>query len=187
MGSLLASTLNTRILPAGEGRYLRSDVPLMLTQEETAWLREKNYCTLVDLRATEETEKNPCALAHEPGFTYIHQPVTGGGGTPKSRAHLHQVYRGMLDEQMEKIIQTILNAKTNVMYFCAAGKDRTGVVSAILMKKLGAPEQAIIDDYMQSKDNLMDMLTGYVRLHPEVELDIIVPQPENIQKVLELL
>ena len=42
----------------------------------------------------------------------------------------------MLDEKMEKIIHTIMNAKSNVLFFCGAGKDRTGVVSAIIWKKL---------------------------------------------------
>ena len=38
---------------------------------------------------------------------------------------------------------------------------------------------------MKSKDNLLDMLTTYVKNHPEVNLDIIIPQEENIRKILE--
>ena len=34
MGSLLRSTLNTRALPVGGLRYIRSDAPLCLTKEE---------------------------------------------------------------------------------------------------------------------------------------------------------
>ena len=34
MGSLLKSTLNTRALPIGSMRYIRSDAPLGLTEEE---------------------------------------------------------------------------------------------------------------------------------------------------------
>ena len=90
----------------------------------------------------------------------------------------------MIDEQMNTILETILNATSNVMYFCTAGKDRTGVVSALLLKKLGAKEELIIEDYMMSKENLIDMLTAYVKEHPEVDIDIIIPKEENIQKVL---
>lgn len=38
---------------------------------------------------------------------------------------------------MDNIIDTILNADTNVVYFCNAGKDRTGVVTAIILSNLG--------------------------------------------------
>jgi len=187
MTSLLKSTRNTRLLPAGDGRFLRSDVPLKLEQQEVRWLRERNFCTLVDLRSEEEALRNPCALRDEDGFTYLHLPVTGGGDTPRSREHLHQVYRQMLDSQMETIIQTILKAPTSVMYFCTAGKDRTGVVSAVLLRRLGIDDETIVKDYMQSKDNLMDMLISYVQAHPQVDLSIIVPQEENIRRVLDAL
>ena len=88
---------------------------------------------------------------------------------------------------MGRIIDTIMNASSNVMYFCTAGKDRTGVVSALLLRRLGFSDEAIIDDYMASKDNLMDMLTSYADAHPEVELDIIVPRRENMERLLKQL
>ena len=184
MSSLLKSTLNTRALPIGGMRYIRSDVPLCLTEEEIEWLLHNNITTLVDLRSAQELERKPCPLQNIEGFTYYHLPVAGGGDTPKSREHLHEVYRKMVDEQMDIILDTILNAASNVMYFCTAGKDRTGVVSALLLKRLGVSETVIVDDYMKSRENLMDTLTAYVKEHPEVDIDIIVPREENIRKVL---
>lgn len=65
----------------------------------------------------------------------------------------------MIDAQMEKIIDIIMKAESNVMYFCTAGKDRTGVVSAMILRRLGFDDETIIEDYMKSKDNLMDMRT----------------------------
>jgi protein-tyrosine phosphatase len=187
MSSLLKSTLNTRALPIGGMRYIRSDAPLSVTEEEIQWLLEQDITTLVDLRSAQELERRPCPLRERAGFTYYHLPVAGGGDTPKSRAHLHEVYRGMVDEQMDTILETIQNTTSNVMYFCTAGKDRTGVVSALLLKRLGASEDVIVEDYMKSKENLMDMLTAYVKEHPEVDIDIIIPQEENIRKILEVL
>ena len=184
MGSLLRSTLNTRALPVGGLRYIRSDAPLCLTEEEIQWLLDNHITTLVDLRSAQELEHKPCPLQDVAGFTYYHIPVTGGGDTPKSREHLYEVYRGMVDAQMDAILETILNAASNVMYFCTAGKDRTGVVSALLLKRLGISEEVIVEDYMKSKDNLLDMLTAYVKNHPEVDIDIIIPQEENIRQVL---
>ena len=187
MSSLLESTRNTRVLPTGTMRYFRSDVPENLTAKEIQWLLDNNITTIVDLRSDEEVVRKPCYLKERDGFRYVHLPVTGGGDTPKSLEHLHIVYRQMLDEKMEKIIDVIMNAKSNVMYFCTAGKDRTGVVSAIILKRLGFSDEVIIDDYMQSKDNLMDMLMAYVNTHPEVDMEIIIPHRENMEKLLKQL
>ena len=127
-----------------------------------------NISTIVDLRSDEEIANKPCYLKEQDGFRYFHLPVTGGGDTPKSLAHLNIVYRQMIDEKMKNIIVTIMNAESNVMYFCTAGKDRTGVVSAIILKRLGFSDIVICDGYMESKDNLADMLKEYVRVHPEI-------------------
>ena len=187
MGSLLQSTRNTRALPAGTLRFIRSDVPERLTGAEFQWLLDNHITTVVDLRSDEEMSQKPCCLARQAGFRYIHLPVTGGGNPPKSLAHLYAVYRQMVDEQMERIVDTIMNAGTHVLYFCTAGKDRTGVVSAIILKRLGFSDEEIIDDYMQSKDNLMDMLAAYADTHPEVDLEIIVPHRKNMEQLLEYL
>ena len=187
MPSLLQSTLNTRPLPTGDMRFIRSDCPDNLTDEEVAWLRQNHITTVVDLREKKEYERTPCRLEAEEGFTFYHLPVTGGGDTPKSPEDVASVYLGMLDEQMDRIIQTILNAKSNVLYFCGAGKDRTGVVSAILLKKLGFDQQVIIDDYMKSKENLLDFLTDYVKAHPQVDINTILPNENTIKKVLDAI
>lgn len=185
MSSLLKSTRNTRALPIGTMRYIRSDVPLNLTDEEIQWLLDNHITTLVDLRSDEEVCKQPCGLAAKEGFQYYHLPVTGGGGTPKSLEHLYTVYSQMIDKQMEKIIDTIMNAKSNVLYFCTAGKDRTGVVSAVLLRKLGYSDEVIIEDYMKSKDNLIGMLTAYTKEHPEVDIEIIIPHVDNMSRLLK--
>ncbi|NTV78512.1 MAG: tyrosine-protein phosphatase, partial [Clostridiales bacterium] len=185
-GSLLKSTLNTRALPIGGMRYIRSDAPLKLTQKEIEWLLDYNISTLVDLRSSQEVESKPCPLQNMSGFTYYHLSVTGGGDVPKSREHLHEIYQGMVDKQMNTIIETILNATSGVLYFCTAGKDRTGVVSAMLLRRLGSSDDVIVKDYMESKENLSDMLIEYVKDHPEVDIDIVMPREENIRSVLQM-
>ena len=185
MSSLLQSTLNTRALPTGDLRYIRSDFPGNLSDDEVQWLVDNNITTIVDLREEKEYKVKSCRLETENGFTFFHMPVTGGGDTPCSPEAVAETYLGMIDAQMDKIISTIMNANTNVMYFCGAGKDRTGVVSAIILKKLGYSDQVIVDDYMETKENLMGFLTAYVKDHPEVDINIIIPNSENIKKVLE--
>ena len=185
MSSLLSSTRNTRVLPTGTMRYIRSDAPENLTDNEIQWLLDNDIITIVDLRSEEEVSRKPCCLKERDGFKYFHLPVTGGGDTPKSLEHLYIIYRQMVDEKMEKIIDIIMNAESKVMYFCTAGKDRTGVVSAIILKRLGFSDEVIIEDYMKSGDNLMDMLTAYVSVHPEVDIEIILPHRENMEQLLK--
>ena len=71
--------------------------------------------------------------------------------------------------------------------FCNAGKDRTGVVSAIILYRLGFDDRTIIDDYMKTRENLMDILSAYVKEHPEVDHFTVVPKEENIAAVLDYL
>ena len=47
MKSLLQSTLNTRALPTGDLRYIRSDFPGNLSDEEVQWLVDNNITTIV--------------------------------------------------------------------------------------------------------------------------------------------
>ena len=185
--SLLKSTQNTRTLLTGSYRYIRSDVPGSLTDDEVRWLYQNGITTIVDLRSEGEFLRKPCRLEHEEGFTYHHMPVTGDGAVPDSPEEVPASYVGMIDDQMERIIHTIMNADSNVLYFCNAGKDRTGVVSAIILYRMGFDDQTIIADYMKTKENLMDLLEAYVREHPEVDHFTVIPKKENIMAVLAYL
>ena len=187
MGSLLKSTRNTRALPTGTLRYIRSDYPGHLSDEEVSWLRKNGVTTIIDLRDKTEYAEKPCRLETESGFTYYHLPVTGGGAVPESPDSVADAYVKMIDGQMERIICVILKAESNVLYFCGAGKDRTGVVSAILLKQLGFSDSVIIEDYMKTKDNLLDFLKAFAAEHPEVNIHTILPREENIKKVLAAL
>lgn len=85
---------------------------------------------------------------------------------------------------MNKIIDTIMNAESNVLFFCNAGKDRTGVVSAIILHRLGVDDEYIINDYMLSAENLKDMLFAYAEQYPEVDINVITPKREYMEKFL---
>ena len=54
MRSLLQSTFNTRVLPTGDMRFIRSDCPEKLTDEEIEWLRQNHVTTIIDLREKKE-------------------------------------------------------------------------------------------------------------------------------------
>jgi protein-tyrosine phosphatase len=48
-----------------------------------------------------------------------------------------------------------------VLLHCAAGKDRTGVVSALLLSLLGVGREAIVDDYMASGHSMPRMIERF--------------------------
>lgn len=154
MKSILNSTRNTRAILPDSLQYIRSDVPSCLTEQEVQWFLDNNIITIIDLREDAEREQKKCPLIDDQRFQYFCMPVTGGNAIPKSTDGVSKSYIKMVDEHMDKIIDTIMCADTNVLFFCNAGKDRTGVVSAMILHKLGMNKDYIIKDYMESKENL---------------------------------
>ncbi len=47
MSSLLQSTRNTRALPTGTMRYIRSDIPGNLTDKEVQWLLDNSNMNVI--------------------------------------------------------------------------------------------------------------------------------------------
>lgn len=109
MGSLLQSTLNTRALPTGNLRFIRSDYPGKLSEAEVQWLLQNNITTIVDLREEKEFTAKPCILEDRDEFVYHHLPVTGGGDTPKSPDAVALTYLGMLESYAAKHPEVDIN------------------------------------------------------------------------------
>ncbi len=182
--SILNSTLNTRAILPDSLRYVRSDVPDKLTEQETEWLLQEKITTIVDLRTEDEREKRKCPLAKDNRFRYLCMPVTGGNVVPETVDEVSKSYIAMADEQMKAIITAICEAETNVLYFCNAGKDRTGVVSAILLAKSGMDDEYIVKDYMKSKENLCPMLEDFAKKCPQVDIRVITPDERYMKEFL---
>jgi len=85
-------------------------------------------------------------------------PVTVGDIVPVAQLQVLPSYLYMVDRTMVRIIETIESAPSGVLYFCAIGKDRTGVVSALLQKRAGATRREIVDDYTASYENVKDLI-----------------------------
>lgn len=64
--------------------------------------------------------------------------------------------------ELRAALETILVAAQRnepVLLFCKLGKDRTGLLSAIVMTCCGVPMQEIVDDYVKS-NNLNEVALG---------------------------
>ena len=71
------------------------------------------------------------------------------------------------------------------MYFCNAGKDRTGVVTAIILSELGYSKQYITNDYLLSGQSLKEDRLLFAQNHPEIDINVITPKAESIKNFLE--
>ena len=68
------------------------------------------------------------------------------------------LYRRMVTEpqsrqQIEKIVELLMdNAKNGrcTLFHCTVGKDRTGIVSMALLRRLGVDDRAIVKDYLRT-------------------------------------
>lgn len=178
-------TKNTRTIINNDLRFIRSDVPTRLTDKERQWLINNNILTIIDLREETEQNQKTCPLRNDSAFKYITMPVNGGNTVPSSPDETSLSYIQMVDDTMDMIVSTIMNADTNVLYFCNAGKDRTGVVSAIILSKLGYDKEYIINDYLLSGENLKEDLLSFAREHTEIDINVITPKREYIETFLE--
>ena len=185
MASLLTFTLNTRWLREGCTRYLRSDVPDRLSEKDILWLLEHDIRTVIDLRSQPEPEKRPCPLKNHPDFTYYHRPVSNGDIVPLCPEDVPRSYHNMVNGQMAEILTIAESAPTGVLYFCNAGKDRTGVLSALLLRRMGASRQEIIDNYLITAENLREMLAEFVAKRPELSLNVVTPRAWYMEMFLD--
>ena len=184
MSSLFKSTKNTRIVP-GFAEYIRSDLPQKLTDNEIDWLISYGVRTLIDLRSKDEYEKWPCCLEHDNRFTIMHMPLLENIKEAKCEADMSEVYRNMLNDNLTNILDTMLNLSGRVMYFCYTGKDRTGVVTAMLMRRFAVSPSKIAKDYMQSKVEMEQWIVDFCNRNPEHKLEVCMPNIKFIQPILD--
>lgn len=186
MASILEGTLNARVIAETGSRLLvRSDAPVDVTAADVAWLLEHGVTTLIDLRSASEVERVPVPLAGDSRFAYENMPVTGRNVIPATPEQVPASYIAMVDAQMAGIVHRIENAPGGVMWFCSAGKDRTGVVSAIVLSRLGVSCQEIVDDYVESAGNLREALEDVARRRPGARLDVMIPRRQTMERFLD--
>ena len=149
------------------GSLYRGDLPKQVTQADRQRLRELGITTVVDLRSKEEIERKPDPLAQELGIRYLHCPLAGDGRVP-APDEVPLSYMEMADGtgQMAGALRAIAEAPQAVLFHCTAGKDRTGVVAALLFWLAGVSEEDILADYIVSGPYLQQMLRAYCEAPP---------------------
>ena len=194
--SLLSGSYNTRELggirtsDGGTTKnfvYWRSDVPTTLTEKDIEKLVSSRITTIIDMRTELETEKAPDKLAETAGFGYYHFPITEGSGVPESLEDVPLSYMDIaLAENMPNVMKVLAEAESGVLFHCTAGKDRTGVVAAIILMLCGAERAAIVDDYVVSREYNKERLNAFLAAHPEVDRNIVLANEKSMNGFIDL-
>jgi protein-tyrosine phosphatase len=136
------------------GAVVRSDSPAALTEAGRTALAEYGVRAIVDLRLPTELADHPNPFA-EPGdhrIAYTNVSfVDPAAGFPPDTFTLAENYLWMLERFRGFVAQAmaaIARAPDGVVVIhCAAGKDRTGLISALLLGLVGVPAETIAADY----------------------------------------
>jgi hypothetical protein len=138
-------------------RLYRSDSLHELTDDDVAVLRNLGLSSVIDLRTPTEVERTGRGrLAVEP-LHYVHLTVTvqEGGESQAApttfQADLADRYLWYLDVGAQNLATTLGvigdPRRSPLVFHCAAGKDRTGVVAALILDIVGVPRDDIVEDY----------------------------------------
>jgi protein-tyrosine phosphatase len=149
--------------PARDGRQtrwgvvFRSDALHWLTASDLVALQEYDLRTVLDLRTYEEVARSGPGPLDRQGVGYFHLSVLdreGGesAGVPAPAGDdLAERYLWYLDVGKVALVEALATMADRrhhpVVFHCSAGKDRTGVLSALLLALLGVDHETIVQDY----------------------------------------
>ncbi len=145
-------------------RVVRSGDITLLTAEDKAFLKAYGLKRVIDLRSPVECAEKPNPFLQDEEVSYINVNLIGVAnattvGLPsevRDTRDLTGIYKGVLDRHAEirEVLLTVLGEPGCVLFHCAAGKDRTGVIAMLLMALAGAERKDLITNYQISFTNL---------------------------------
>jgi protein-tyrosine phosphatase len=204
---VLDGCLNFRDLggyPTTDGRRVRwrqlfrSDALHLLSGADVAHLRDTLHIgDVVDLRSTAEVETDGRGPLGAETIRFHHLPLFDGDTTARSErpaaytlADRYFLLAEFAKVPIARVITTLAGTTAPAVYHCAAGKDRTGVISAVLLGLLGVRDEIIVADYAATQENIdaiIDRLMaseGYQTLLSALPPDTLHAQPETMVSFL---
>jgi len=154
--------------PTADGRFVRSDLlfrsghPGDILAEHLPDLLALGLRTIIDLRTTGERRARAFPDALIASLTYWSRDYDFSRGeivkmlsdptltASNMRERIFASYSRYPEEQRDAIgavFKAILAGRFPLLINCTAGKDRTGVISAILLSALGVPREIVREDY----------------------------------------
>jgi protein-tyrosine phosphatase len=177
-----------RALQVGRGRTVfRADTePCVAASAYPAGLP-----AVVDLRRADEVDAVPYPLAGSPAYRAV--PLFGPRAAVESApeaVQLEDQYVDWLDRHRDGIaaaLRAVAETDGDVLVCCSAGKDRTGIVSALLARHWGASVDDVGADYAASADGLADRFAAERAVSSDPEATAVAQRcvPEVISAVIE--
>lgn len=165
---------------------IRSNLPFKMYETEINYLLTNNIKTIIDFRTSDEINRKPSILSNNK-FNYYNISLKGHK-CPKYEKDIPSNYIEIIDdrEKIKEVLILILNSKTNVLYHCTSGKDRTGVITMLIMLILNCYEKDIIADYSLSYSYIYDDIEKIHELNPKLPKFIGDSKPSYMLKTLKL-
>jgi len=173
----LEGTVNTRDLggwPIQDGqvtrlgRVWRSDAFTRVTPADRDALANRGVRTVIDLRTAAERHDEPHPLEDDARFDVVHLDLFAPVLAAFMRGEVHDDpfdlathYRAsfvLARDQYAEVFRHITAALDSddgpVVVHCTAGKDRTGLVTALLLRAAGVADAAIAQDYTLTHERI---------------------------------
>ena len=181
-----------------KGIFLRSESPQWLSPEAIKQVKDYGVKTVIDLRGEEEIKQDGNPFMYDPDVDYHNVPLLNGNPNDTMdqtmeylRTHILGDYYIIIAEEMGDrlvdIMRVLINCDGLALFHCQHGKDRTGVVAALLYLISGASRDDIIRNYEVSEYYLRDLLAPIIRKMPEDLRHALNSNRENMIKFLDYL
>lgn len=178
---------------------LRADSLHKLTAADQDALLARGLRTVIDLRHASEVSAAANVFAASEAVTYHALPIFEGQPPNASSgdADLAAIYRYMVDScgtGLLRALQAVARAPEGAaLIHCSAGKDRTGIVTALALGAVGVPREYVVADYILTTvamERLRPQLLGSSAMPPEARAHVeklLASTPELINDLLDYL
>lgn len=156
------------------GRVYRADALHALTADDLAAIDRIGLRTVIDLRSHTEVTAAPHPFPAAGGVRYRHAPLSVGYEVDPNETKrppdysAEWLYRTMIDlggEAIRVLFEEVADPEaTPLVFHCTAGKDRTGVAAALLLRALGVPDEMIGEDYAISQLSMPKLIERLTRI-----------------------
>jgi protein-tyrosine phosphatase len=175
----------------GWRRLFRADGLHRLSQADRRQLIELGVATVIDLRTVDEAEQRGRFPVAEVPVRYVDLPLTDVLPTTEEMpswaeaSYVASRYALMVSEGAPALSGAFAALASGgslpAVFHCSAGKDRTGVLSALILAFLGVPDETIVADYALSAAAMVHLLERLKSEYPEAEEEVMRYAPAVLQ------
>ena len=150
--------------------------------------------TVLDLRSKDELLRNPSPYANGAGVSYVHQELIDDAnmtqiGDSQSMFDRYIFIVEKRPQAFRQVLEAVAGVEGCVLFHCFAGKDRTGLVAAMLLSVAGVALDDIAADYGQTDLQLAPQYERWIAEAPAEKRDAFRDElrcpPERILGVLD--